>query len=911
MPLSWNEIKSRALTFSKEWQDETSEDAEAKSFLDGFFNVFGVSRRRIGSFEVKVSQTSGRGFIDMLWRGTLLIEMKSRGKNLDRAHTQAQGYFSGLTDADLPRYILVCDFERFRLYDLDAEGDSYIEFRLADLITNVQHFGFIAGYQKSEFREEDPVNIKAAELMGKLHDQLKDVGYTGHELELYLVRLLFCLFADDTTIFEKGIFYDYIHNSTRDDGSDLGAQLAQLFQVLNTPQPKRMTSLDESLAAFPYVNGLLFKEVLPIASFNSTMRSSLMEAAKLDWGQISPAIFGSLFQSVLDPQARRNLGAHYTSEKNILKVIQPLFMDELWQEFTAIGTNKNKLKAFHQKLATLSFLDPACGCGNFLIIAYRELRLLEIAVVKKLLGKQLVNVNEYMRVNVDQFYGIEYDEFPSQIAQVAMWLMDHQMNMLAGKEFGEYYIRIPLQKSATIVHGNALRIEWESIVPNVSYIFGNPPFVGHQWRNIEQMKDMEIVFQDSKKAGRLDYVTAWFMKAAKYMDESKVTFSAFVSTNSITQGEQTAILWQLLFTQYKIRIHFAHRTFSWSSEAKGKAAVHCVIVGFTNFDTNEKRIFEYESIKGEAHEIKVNHINAYLFEGKEIFILSRSKAIHSFPEMTKGSQPTDGTRLILTPAEKEHFEKEEPLSQKWILPFIGGEELLNNTIRYVLWLKNCPPDELKKMPLVLKRLEEVKVARLKSSTPSVRAFSKLPTLFTQDRQPSTNYLAMPRVSSENRKYIPISFLEPNIIAHEKLIIIPNATVCLFGILMSEMHNTWTRYVSGRLESRISYTPSVYNNFPWAENPTPKQIEKVEQCAQAVLDTRAKYPTSSLADLYDPLTMPPDLVKAHNDLDKAVDQCYRKEPFTSESQRIAYLFELYEKYTATLFTEQKPKKARKK
>jgi hypothetical protein len=417
---------------------------------------------------------------------------------------------------------------------------------------------------------------------------------------------------------------------------------------------------------------------------------------------------------------------------------------------------------------------------------------------------------------------------------------------------------------------------------------------------------MEKVFGDAKRAGRLDYVTAWYLKAAQYIQGTKIKV-AFVSTNSIVQGEQTSILWEQLFKQYNIKIHFAHRTFKWNNEAKGNAGVHVVIVGFANFDTTEKRIFDYENIKGEAHEIKAKNINAYLFDGKEIFIESRSKAIHTFPEMTKGSQPTDGTKLILTPDEKDYFEKNEPLSQKWILPFIGGEELLNNSIRYVLWLKNCPPEELKKMPLVLKRLEEVKEARLKSSTPSVRDFAKFPTLFTQDRQPSTNYLAMPRVSSENRKYIPISFLEPNIIAHEKLIIIPNATIYLFGILMSEMHNTWTRYVSGRLESRISYSPAVYNNYPFPQNTTDKQINSIEKAAQKILEVRIEFPNSSLADLYYTLTMPPALVKAHNELDKAVDLAYRPQPFISEANRMEFLFELYEKYTADLFTKEKSKR----
>jgi hypothetical protein len=916
MALSWNEIKDRALNFSKEWAGTSNEEADAKPFLVEFFNVFGISSKRVSTFEHRIKKLDDKdGYIDLLWKGTILIEMKSRGKNLDKAYVQAIEYTHGLKQHELPKYILISDFENFRLYDLETtngavEEQDFISFKLEELVHNVQHFGYILGYQKKVYKEQDPANIKAAELMGKLHDRLEEIGYTGHPLEVYLVRILFCLFSEDTTIFNKQQFQDFIEQRTHEDGSDLASKLQELFQVLNTPKENRFKNLDEQLADFPYVNGKLFEEILPTASFDTKMRQALLDCCQIEWSKISPAIFGSMFQSVMNPKERRNLGAHYTSETNILKLIKPLFLDELWKEFESIKDNKNKLPEFHKKLSTLKFLDPACGCGNFLVITYRELRLLELEILRNTYkgGQQVMDVREIIWLDVDMMYGIEYEEFPARIAEVAMWLIDHQMNMLISNEFGQYFARLPLKKSAKIVHGDALETDWENIVSktDLSFILGNPPFIGHQWRNEAQKKGMENIFGNAKRAGRLDYVTAWYLRAAQFIQDTKIKV-AFVSTNSIVQGEQTSILWEQLFKHYNIKIHFAHRTFKWNNEARGNAGVHVVIVGFANFDTNEKRLFVYEDIKGEAHEIKAKNINAYLFDGKEIFIESRSKAIHAFPEMTKGSQPTDGTRLILTPDEKEYFEKNESLSKKWILPFIGGEELLNNSLRYVLWLKNCPPEELKKMPLVLKRLEEVKVARLKSSTLSVREFAKFPTLFTQDRQPSSNYLAIPRVSSENRKYIPISFFEPNIIAHEKLIIIPNATIYLFGNLMSEMHNTWTRYVSGRLESRISYSPSVYNNYPFPDYPNDKQIKAIEEKAQNVLDARLQFPNSSLADLYGPLTMPPVLVKAHNDLDKAVDMAYRSQPFTSEANRMEYLFELYEKYTANLFTGEKAKR----
>ncbi len=621
MPLSWNEIKSRAVTFTNEWKDDLSEDAEAKSFWDDFFNVFGISRRRVATFEQQVKKIDDKqGFIDLLWKGTILIEHKSRGKDLAKAYKQAKDYFPGLTEKELPRYILVSDFERFNLYDL--EQNTAHEFKLTDFVNQVHLFGFIAGYQKRTYKEQDPVNLEAAALMGKLHDKLEAIGYTGHALELYLVRLLFCLFADDTNIFEKGILQDYIELRTSEDGSDLANHLAQLFEVLNSPAEKRFKNLDESLAAFPYVNGKLFEEHLPTASFDSEMRRILLDCTLLDWGKISPAIFGSLFQSVMNPKERRNLGAHYTSEKNILKVIKPLFLDELWNDFEKNKGDKNALKKLHERISKLRFLDPACGCGNFLIIAYRELRLLEMEIVKILLNNQTVtDIGHYFLLDVDKFYGIEYEEFPAQIAQVAMWLIDHQMNIKASEIFGEYYVRLPLRKSAVIKHGNALQTDWQSLIepmpwekeePKYNYIFGNPPFVGKSLQNAEQKKDMDLIFNGVNGAGVLDYVTAWYIKAAQYMQAHNViamsdagakkqstdlTNAAFVSTNSISQGEQVGILWNELFHKYKIKIHFAHRTFKWGNEARGNAAVHVVIIGFANFDINEKRIFEYENIK--------------------------------------------------------------------------------------------------------------------------------------------------------------------------------------------------------------------------------------------------------------------------------------------------------------------------
>ncbi len=528
MPLSWNEIRDRSLTFSREWADESSEDAEAKSFWDGFFNVFGITRRRVASFEAPVKKGDGHGgFIDLLWKGVLLVEHKSLGKDLDRAAKQAFDYFPGLKERDLPRYVLVSDFARFRLYDLDTNEQH--NFTLAELSKHIQLFGFIAGYQTRSFGQQDLVNVQAAEKLGKLHDQFKATGYDGHPLEVLLVRLLFCLFSEDTALFERCQFQDYLEQRTAEDGSDLGMHLAQFFQVLDTPPEKRSKTLDEQLAAFPYVNGQLFSEMLPITSCDKAMRETLLDCCALDWSRISPAIFGSLFQSIMDTTARRNLGAHYTGETNILKLIRPLFLDELWAEFHKIKNNRNKLFEFLKKLGHLNFFDPACGCGNFLVIAYRELRLLELEVLRHVRQNDqlMLDVFELIGVNVDQFHGIEIEEWPARIAEVALWLTDHQMNLQVSEEFGQYYARLPLKKAPHIVHGNALRLDWRDVVAphRLSYLLGNPPFVGSKLLKDEQRTEVAAVFPDTKGAGVLDYVACWYRKAADYLAD-KSYFSA-------------------------------------------------------------------------------------------------------------------------------------------------------------------------------------------------------------------------------------------------------------------------------------------------------------------------------------------------------------------------------------------------
>lgn len=954
MAISWNEIKARSIAFSKEWENTEREEADAKEFLVEFLSIFGIRRHKVATFEHKVKKLNDAdGYIDLLWKGMLLVEMKSKGKDLDKAYQQAKDYCHGLNEKEIPQMIMVCDFHRFQVYD---ENGFQTNFTLRELTKHIKNFALIAGYKKRTFSEQDPVNIEAAQLMGKLHDKLKAIGYDGHQLELFLVRLLFCLFADDTNIFESGSFQDYIELKSNIDGSDLAAHISMIFQTLNTAEDKRFKNLDESLASFPYINGKLFEEILPVASFDSEMRHILLESCRLDWGKISPAIFGSLFQSVMDEKARRNLGAHYTSEKNIFKLIKPLFLDDLWNEFENCKSDKRKLQKLHDKIRRLRFLDPACGCGNFLIITYREIRLLELEIVKEILkGQQVTSINDYMLVDVDQFYGIEYEEFPSQIAQVAMWLMDHQMNEVAGNQFGEYFKRIPLKKSASIVCRNALEIDWQSLLNKDStvtlyanninvisnnvqeppvhyetlnvhavnafinpekqkqdtsirydYIFGNPPFIGSKMMNQNQRNEVVIEFNNSEGSGVLDYVAAWYIKAAKYIKgtETKV---ALVSTNSIVQGEQTSILWGQLLSRFDIKIHFAHRTFKWSNEAKGNAAVYCVIIGFAGFDTTNKRIFDYDTVQGEPHEIEVKNINPYLADAKDVLIYKRSTPLCNVPKMSFGNMPLDGGHLLLSNEEKIDLLAKEPKAEKFIKPLISAFEFLNGQKRWCLWMVNIEPQELIGMPEVMKRVALVKKFRLDSIAPSTQKFAETPYLFRDRNQPET-FIVIPRVSSENRKYIPIGFFDKNSIVSDTCMSIPNGTLFHFGILTSTMHISWVKYVCGRLKSDFRYSKDiVYNNYPWPENPSDKQIQTIEKAAEKVLQARNAHPNSSLADMYNPTAMPLDLIKAHNELDKAVDLAYRSQAFITEEKRMEFLFELYEKYTADLFSKGNSKK----
>ena len=924
MPLSWNEVKKRAIEFSKDWENEVSEKAEAKTFWDEFFSIFGISRKRVASFEEPVKKLGDKqGYIDLFWKGVLIVEHKSKGKNLDRAYTQALDYFPGIGEEELPKYVLVSDFNRFRLYNLEENTEH--NFLLNELHKNIHLFDFILGFKKQTYKDEDPVNIIAANLMGKLHDALKSNRYEGHKLEVFLVRILFCLFADDTGIFPRGHFEYYLRNKTKPDGSDLGSQIAHIFQILNTHEDNRQSNLDEDINAFPYVNGDLYKENLDIPSFDSGMRSIILECCGFDWSKISPAIFGSLFQSVMDKQKRRDLGAHYTSEKNILKVINGLFLDELYEEFNKSKSSESKLKQFHDKISSLKFLDPACGCGNFLIIAYRELRLLEIEVLKELYRvkakenlkdetaetkdeyfvQMRLEAKEISKIDVDCMYGIEIEEFPSRIAEVAMWLIDHQMNTKLSVEFGDYFARIPLKKSPHIHNKNALKLDWNEVIPKnqCNYILGNPPFVGKQLQSPQQKEEMLSILKGIKGNGLMDYVTAWYIKAASYIQNTVIKV-AFVSTNSISQGEQTGILWNELFNKYNIKIHFAHRTFKWDNEAKGKAHVYVIIIGFAVYEAKEKYLFEYDTLTSEPFKKIVRNINPYLLDANNVIILAKSKPISGVPEIYKGNQPTDGGFLLLSDEEKIEICNKNKNIEKFLRPLISGKEYINNQKRWCLWLVDFEPSEYRQYSVIMDRINNVKLFREQSTFKDTRELASTPYKFRDIKNPD-NFIVIPATTSENRKYIPFGFFTKDFIASNSVYIIPDASIYLFGVLSSDMHMSWVKYVCGRLESRFRYSKDiVYNNYPWPENPSEKNVKQVEEFAQLVLDVRKEYPNSSLADLYDPLAMPKKLVDAHNKLDKAVDLCYRPQPFPNELSRLEFLFDLYKKYTEPMFTEKK-------
>ena len=928
MRLSWNEIRARAARFADEWRDAAYEKGETQSFYNEFFEIFGVRRRSVARYEEHVKKLDNRsGFIDLFWPGILIVEQKSEGRDLEVAYGQAGEYFDSLPERDRPRYILVSDFQSFELYDLD-EGEQ-TSFALVDLPSHVEAFGFILGVQRRIFRDQDPVNVEASASMGRLHDALEASGYSGHDLEVFLVRAVFCLFADDTGIFEpRDIFLDLLETWTREDGSDLGPALARLFQVLNTPVEQRQVKLDEDLARFPYVNGDLFAAKLNITDFDATMREALIDACRFDWAAISPAIFGALFQSVMDAAERRAQGAHYTTEKNILKVIEPLFLDDLRAEFERLQARKDnrrrtELKAFHKRLGEMKFFDPACGCGNFLIIAYRELRELEIELIRELRrgradeAQRVLDTADLSRITVDQFYGIEIGEFPARIAETALWMMDHIMNNRLSLAFGQSYVRIPLEGSPHILNADALETDWTTLLPpeECSYVFGNPPFVGAKFQSEEQRAQVRRIAALGRTGGTLDYVTAWFIRAGEYVRSP--TRIGFVATNSITQGEQVAQLWPILFTRADLEISFAHRTFAWGSDARGKAHVHVVIIGLDGLENAraDKRLFSYPNINGEPEETFHAALSPYLFDAggladPHLTVREESRPINGMGELITGTQPLEYGKLTFSTNEKAAFIESEPGSAPFFRSFPGAREFIRGECRWILHTADIPPQHLRDLPMLRARLQAVHDFRAKSKRKTTKRLADYPTAYGVTVVPETPFLIIPQVSSERREYVPIGWLEPPVIPSEKLRLLPDATLADFALLTSTMHMAWMRTVTGRMKNDYMYSVGVvYNTFPTP--PAGANLSKLEPLAQAVLDARADHPDATFSDLYDPDLMPPNLRRAHQSLDRAVDRLYRSKRFSSEHDRVEYLFMLYEKLRTPLVVmmQEKPKRRR--
>jgi hypothetical protein len=903
--LSKSSIRKNATSFAHKFQSAHSEAAQRQTFWIRFFEIFGVAAEQVSAFELiaKRATTGRHGWIDLLYPGQMGVEHKSAGEDLSGAMGQLLDYYTSLTGAQQPWLLIACDFQTFKWHNLrnNAEG----EFRLSELPDNLDLFWWIAGYDVpgQRFESEEDANLKATELLAEVYDLLFASGYGEHESREWLTRILFCLFADDTGIWDRAAFHAYLAVHTSPDGSDLGSKIGVIFQVLNTSADKRPRDLDEELAAFTYINGDLFAELLPAPYCNAAMREALLAACAFNWAVISPAIFGSMFQNVMTAAERRKLGAHYTTEQNILRTIRPLFLDALESQL-ANADSKPKLRAFHQALAELTFFDPACGCGNFLVIAYREIRRLEAEAVRLIRRRERrenqrrFDLSLELRVRVDQFFGIEIEEFPAKIARVALYLADHLENRQVSAEFGTHYLRFPIPVAPHIVTGNSLSLNWADILPpeKCTYLFGNPPFVGMARLSSAQQADNRSVFEalDTKglRTGRLDYVACWYGKALAYIRRHDIR-CAFVSTNSLTQGEQARSMGPL-FERYNATIDFAHCSFRWTSEARGRAQVIVVIIGFSCVpQKGQKRLFLYPSLLGEPVEKAVSHINWYLTDGPSIYPAKRrAPLLPGLPKAVQGSKPWDGGGLIV---EREDHEiiAQDPIAYKYLRPFRQASEMLHDRERWCLWLVEATAQDLRQSTTLSRRMAIVREARLNCETVAVQRQASTPSLFSQIRQPRREYLALPEVSSGNREYIPACYYGTDIVAGNKLITIEDAPLWIFGILQSSMFMAWVRVIVGRLKSDYSLAPDLaYNAFPF---PAAKRshLDAIEAAARVVLDARSACAPATLDDMYGENSMPPSLLRAHQKLDRAVDVSYaQRRIFVTDSDRLQVLLARY-------------------
>lgn len=912
-----SEIRRRLQEFAVAHKDDKDEKQHAQQFWRDFYSCFGLNKSSASMFEARVLKVGGvRGYIDSFIPGVLLVEQKSLGRNLEDAYIQAQDYFHAIpNEFEKPKYIITCDFQTFHLYDLQKNAREPFVCKLNELSQRANWFEFLVDKEVRAVSEELPVNRKAADQIAKLHDALLKANYKGKDLEIFLTRLLFCLFADDTGIFGDDGQFRRLVEKTKEDGSDLGTALALLFQVLNTAKENRQTNLDDALNAFEYVNGSLFEEQIQIPFFNFELKEILLNCVRLDWSGISPAIFGAMFQAVLEDgatdtahskESRRELGAHYTSERNILKVIEPLFLNDLYKEFENARGSKSKLKALYDKLPTLKFLDPACGCGNFLVIAYKELRRIENDVIAELFFKDkqegLLDIATLCRVTVDQFYGIEIDGAAAHIARVALYITDHQLNLESANKFGKTRATVPLVTTPHIHCANALRIDWNDVLKanECSYVFGNPPFIGKKMQNKLQKEELLNIFSNTKNASDLDYVSCWYLKAATYAKDNVSIEIAFVSTNSITQGEQTAILWSAL-AKNNVVINFAYRTFVWSNEGKAVAAVHCVIIGFGLREREKKLIYTVDEKADLVTVTVANQINLYLVDAPLISITARSNPICKVNSIVFGNMANDGGNFLFTTSEKDAFIKDEPNSVKFFRRFLGATEFINNTERWCLWLKDIEPHLIRSIPSILERVTNVKNLRLASTAqPTREAANRANEFFFTSQPKSGSYILIPRHSSENRDYIPIGFLSSDVICGDANCLIENASLFEFSVLTSKMHMAWVRTICGRIKSDFRYSNTiVYNNFVWPQSITESIKEQLDQTAQRILDARSSFPNDSLADLYDHSAMPEVLYKAHEANNKAVDKAYGYTGGDDDASRVAFLFKKYEELTSLL------------
>lgn len=905
-PLSWDQIRANAAAFVHEWAGESYERGESQSFWTELFAVYGIRRRKVAQYESRAKKADGgAGFIDVFWPGMLIAEQKSLGKDLVAAEDQALTYLANVPEAEQPRYVITCDFEMFRLRDLEAvpgDEDAVVEFPLEQLPVEAERFGFIAGYQKRVFgsAEQAAASVKAAQLMADLYVELEGSGYDEHEASVFLVRTLFALFADDSGLWERDLFLEFIQTRTAEDGSDLGAQLTALFQVLNRPVNKRMAGTDELMLRFPYVNGSVFGEPVSIPYFTASMRQKLIAACHFNWGGISPAIFGSLFQAVKSKEARRELGEHYTTEENILKLIGPLFLDELRAEFVANIHSRPGLRKLHERLGQMRFLDPACGCGNFLIVAYRELRALELQILvrlQELSGKQMqtslvMDEDERVRVRMSHFSGIELEEWPATIARTAMFLVNHQANQDMSLKIGVSPEQLPLTESAHILVGNALRLDWNEVVPASEhvYVMGNPPFIGQYTKTAEQTADMKAVW-GADYDGYLDYVTGWHAQAMHYFADQPVGRFAFVTTNSIAQGQPVPALFGPLHRE-GWTIPFAHRTFAWTSEAPGSAAVHCVIIGFSKgIPLKGARLFSYERSQGQPLEEPVSAISPYLVEGPWVLVAKRSKPLANLPAAVKGSQPTDGGNLIVEAAAYAEVAA-DPVAAKYLRRYVGARELIHNTPRWCLWLEKLDPADLTRSRLLKERLDAVRAFRVTSTKQATKLLAATPHLFTERRAPQTDYLCIPRHVSETRAFFTASRFGPEVISGDANFVVVDPEGLAFAVISSSAFIAWQRMVGGQIKSDLRFS----NTLVWNTLPLPELSEsergKLIQAGAGVLEARALHPERSLAQHYNPLAMDPALVKAHAALDRVMDSILNLPSGAMEKERQTRLMELY-------------------